>query len=262
MRPQTRTTRVVSALTMLGVMMVGGQAAHASSATIGIKGGIVAGGGDPPYTYVFDVYLTGGTLAPDNGTQSATFTIDGLVGVSSASFAAASPLDSNGNHTVSPSTYSQPPGTAAPNSPQASEIWTVPCGGITTAYIPPFTGPPNGYNYASNITWDYVLGPTLTASGPDGTFLGVFTVVTGWNTYSSPPVTPGVTVINYSFDLNGSTGQSEPGSPTSPPIIIQNGAPTPVPEPSSMILMLMAGGVGLPYLAIRRRGRGPSRRSA
>jgi hypothetical protein len=47
---------VIAGLAMLGAMVVGGLEARAGTVTI--KGGIVLGsgtGGDPPYTYIFDL---------------------------------------------------------------------------------------------------------------------------------------------------------------------------------------------------------------
>lgn len=247
---------LVTGLAVLGLTIARGHDAQsgAMAGTISISGGVISGGGgggsDPPYDYVFDVYLTSGSISSDSGAKTSEFTIDGLVGVASASFAGAhSPttgLNSAG------STTSQPPGSAPSGSPQAQENWVVPNGGIATSFIGSATTP-NGTNFQSSLTWEYLLGPTITYTNSP-VLLGVFTVETAWVNYAanSPPVPIGST-LNYSYIIDGTPGKS--GDPGSPPIVVQS-----LPEPSSVILML-AGGTILPIASLYRR-RARIRRSA
>jgi hypothetical protein len=237
---------VIAGLAMLGAMVVGGLEARAGTVTI--KGGIVLGsgtGGDPPYTYIFDLYLTSGFIAPDLGANPPTtfFTVDGLVGVSGAGY--------DTSQIPNASTTSEPPSTAPAGSPQANEFWTVPNGGIVTSPSPP-PATANGYNYQGNVTWEYLLGPTInyTNPGPNGVFLGEFTVVTSWSYGAGqpPPMAPG-TIIDYSYSIGGTTGTGT--------IVLQGGPPG-VPEPSSLLLMLL-GGAFVPLAASRRRRRLHSR---
>lgn len=227
----------MAGLTMVGAIVGGGLEARAG--TVSIKGGIKAGsgtGGDPPYTYIFDLYLTSGFIAPDLGAKTSIFTVDGLVGVSGPGY--------DTGQIPNPSTTSQPPGTAPAGSPQANEFWTLPNGGIVTSPSPP-PATADGYNYQSNVTWEYLLGPTInfTNPGPNGVFLGEFTVVTSWSYAAGqpPPLAPG-TIIDYSYTIGGTTGTGT--------IVLQGG--NPVPEPSSLVLMLL-GGAFVPLAASCRR---------
>ncbi len=245
-------TCLVTGLAVLGLVIARGHDAQsgAMAGSISISGGVISGGGgggsDPPYDYVFDVYLTSGSISPSSPGSLSSITINGLVGVASYSFAQAHPatgMNSQG------STTSQPP-----TSPPASETWIVPSGGIATSFISPSTGPPTGTNFESNVTWNYILGPsTITWSGTN-ILLGVFTVETAWVNYAanSPPVQIGST-LTYSYNVDGTPGAS--GQPGSPPIIVQS-----LPEPSSVVLML-AGGAILPIASLYRR-RSRIRRSA
>ncbi len=120
---------------------------------------------------------------------------------------------------------------------------------MTSPSPPPATA--NGYNYQSNVTWEYLLGPTInyTNPGPNGVFLGEFTVVTSWSYAAGqpPPLAPG-TIIDYSYTIGGTSGTGT--------IVLQG-----VPEPSSVVLMLL-GGAFLPLAASYRRRQLRSRRAA
>lgn len=192
------------------------RAAPAAPNSITISGGLVQGpgGSDPPYIYVFDVYLTSGYIAPGiNGFSE--FTIDGLVGV-----------DHN-------SITTQP----GVQNPYNNEVW-VPSN-INTYN----TNNPNpGFNYASDLTWSYTGGPTISTPV---FFLGQFTVETEYQDYTagSPPIPIGST-ISYTYSLDGG-GSNSMGSGT---LVIT------APEPSSVVVML-TGVIALPYLVARRRRR-------
>ncbi len=165
--------------------------------------------------------------------------MNGLVGVSGPGYDAAQlPIAS---------TTSQPPNTAPPGSLQATEFWISPSGGIVTTPSPPPAGfVANGYNYQSDVTWEYLLGPTINYAnpGPNGVFLGEFTVVTSWSYAAGqpPPLAPG-TIIDFSYSLDGVNGTGT--------LTLQSGN-LGVPEPSSSVLMLL-GVAFVPIAASYRR---------
>ena len=68
----------MTGLALLGAMIAGEREARASKAGITITGGTKPGTGDPPYDYIFDVYLNPGSSIKFSGDS---FTIDNLVGV-------------------------------------------------------------------------------------------------------------------------------------------------------------------------------------
>jgi hypothetical protein len=236
---------LVAGLAMLGAMGVDGREGRAG--TIGIIGHIKQGsgtGGDPPYTYIFDLYLTSGFINSDGGKLTDFFTVDGLVGVSGSGY--------DSSQIANPSAPSEPPTTAPVGSPQAMEFWNTPSGGIAATPSPPPTGfKADGYNYNSNVTWEYVAGPTInfTNPGPNGVFLGEFTVNTSWSyEFGQPyPMSPG-TIIDFSYTIGGTTG-------TGTFVLLG------VPEPSSIVLMLLGGAI-LPLATVYRRRQLRSRRAA
>lgn len=244
----------IAGLAVLGLVIARGHDAQsgAMAGTIGISGGVITGGGgggsDPPYDYVFDVYLTSGSISPSAPGSLSDLTINGLVGVASYSFAQANPT--SGLNSLG-STTSQPPST-----PPGSGVWDVPNNGIDTSYISPSTSPPTGTNFESSVTWEYSSGSKITWSGTN-ILLGAFIVQTAWVNYAanSPPVKIGST-LTYSYNVDGTPGHSDPNNPLSPPIVVQS-----LPEPSSVVLML-AGGAILPIASLYRRRRALSRRIA
>ena len=145
-----------------------------------------SGGSDPPYIYVFDVYLTSGYISPGTVGYS-TFTIDGLVGVDTNSLPSATQPDLS--HPYNGEFW------------QPSEINTSNTGSTTP-----------GYTYASDLTWSYTGGPT---ESTPVFYLGQFTIETDYQNYiaGTPPVPFGGTLI-YSYSLDGGgtdntgTGQS------------------------------------------------------
>jgi hypothetical protein len=238
MRPRIKGAWIAAGIAVLGAMAAGGLETQAGTVTL--KGGIQEGSGstgDPPYTYYFDLYLTGGSIAPDGGSLTCYFTVNGLVGASGIGY--------DPSQIGTPSTPSEPPYTATPGSVESTEYWITPNGGVATS---PSPIPPgfmaNGYNYESNVTWEYLLGPTIPYSnpGPNGVFLGLFTVNTSWSYGKGqpPPLAPG-SILTYSYDINGTTGTG---------LLVLQG----VPEPSSMVLMLLGAAAVPPAVALHRRG--------
>lgn len=228
---------IAAGIAVLGATFVSGLEARAG--TVALRGGIRQGsgtGGDPPFTYYFDLFLTDGSITPDSGSLTSTFTVEGLVGVSGPGY--------DPGQIGTPSSPSGPPYTAAPGSPQASEFWITPNGGVVTT---PSPVPPgfvaDGYNYQSDVTWEYLLGPTysIPANAPPGTeiYLGQFTVNTSWSYAPGQPypLAPG-TVVKYTYDVDGTAG---------------GGTLILAPEPSSVVLMLLGAAVMPLTVALRRR---------
>ena len=225
MKSKIKRSSLLAGLAVLGTAMGIVREGYAGSTalnSISISGGLVqgsgGGSGDPPYIYVFDVYLTSGFISP-GATGFSTFTVDGLVGIDSNSLPSATQPDLS--HPYNGEFW------------QPSAINTFSTGSSTP-----------GFNYASDLSWSYTGGPTVTTVG---FFLGQFTIETDYQNYvtGTPPVPIGST-LDFSYSLDGG-GSGNTGTGT---IVVQNGYPT--PEPSSIILML-AGLPLLPYMVIRQR---------
>jgi hypothetical protein len=226
---------LLAGLAVFGAMVVGGRDAQAG--TVGVKGTVAPLPGGSPFLYTFDLFLTGGTIAP-----GATFTIgaltegtvsNGLVGVTTQS------------GTEAPSFTGNPFATEYPGVPY---YWVVPSGGIDTIY----TGNPVvPYDKESSVTWLYLEGPSVTWNGAN-IFLGSFTVETAASFPDNmPPATPGQP-IDYSY--SGVTGGDSPSTGGGTITL------SAIPEPSSLVLLL-AGGAALPIL-LRLRGRSRASRTA
>lgn len=239
MKSSIKRSSLLAVLATFGATFVATRDTYAGATTsaISISGGLVqgsgGGSGDPPYIYVFDVYVESGTWdsLQSNPASYLQITIDGLVGVSPSGYF-------SGNSAILPSTTSQP-GTYSYNGEQF--LGSIDSPTITSA------GPLTGFNYYSDVTWTYAIGsPLTTTSGSPAGYIGQFEVVTSWQDYEAgnPPIPIGST-INYSYNGNSGNGNGQ--------IIVTNGFPG-VPEPSSMILMMM-GAIVLPYAAIRRHVR-------
>jgi hypothetical protein len=227
MAPRMKRLLMLAGLCSLAAMFVGQREAQAGTSTgaITIKGGYKPGGGDPPYDYIFDVFLNAPAVNPaGSGTNTFAsgnfFTIDGLPGVNSSS------------------THNEPF-----NPP--SVLWS---GGAVNTVITP--SPPASAPYASDFTWLFT-GSTVysTTTGPNGPvgptiFLGEFTVESTFSFPNGVVPFPSGTVLSYTYTYNGDTA----GSGTFPIISLS------VPEPSSAILL--AAGVGvLPMFWLRERRR-------
>jgi hypothetical protein len=225
MKSSIKRSRLLAGLAVVSVAFSAARDVYAGATktnAISVSGGLVqgsgGGSGDPPYIYVFDVYLTSGEIIPGSTVYS-YFTVDGLVGIDANSLPSATQPDLS--------------------HPYNGEFWQ------PSAINTYNTGSPTpGFTYASDLTWAYTGGPTETTLG---FFLGQFTIETDYQNYlvGTPPV-PFGSMLSYTYSLDGGgTGNTGGGT-----IIVQNGFPT--PEPSSVILML-AGATVLPYLAARKR---------
>jgi hypothetical protein len=205
---------ILTGLAVIVAISVCGGFARASS--IGLKGHITPLPGGSPFLYLFELDLnnltegpitTGATLTV--GTPSNQPGVSGLVGVTGLSGT------------------QQPPFTGG----NPFDFWAVPPGGIITTN----TGNPPPYNQESSVTWKFVLGPSYSQVGE----VGLFAVETTSDFPDNmPPVTPNVTLIDYTFTFANGTVDS--GAITLSPL---------VPEPSSVILFL----VGVGALPLVRR---------
>ncbi len=85
MRPRVQGGWLIMGMAVLGAAIAGGGEARAALAGITITGGFQPGSGDPPYDYIFRVYLNpGATIHKDDLIRIGTATsgyIDDLVGV-------------------------------------------------------------------------------------------------------------------------------------------------------------------------------------
>ncbi len=214
---------LLAGLGLLTAMHGAGRVAEAGTSlntkTIMITGGYKPGTGDPPFDYVFEVFLepqpdgsASKILSGDsftigtNGTQNTP-----LVGIAPGSF--------------SNVTFPSPP-------PAPDYSWSYPT--ITEIN----TKPP----FASLVQWTYNGPNPVTADAQTGqVFLGQFEILTT-SSFHKPPM-PAGTVINYEFTYDGQT-KSGTGS-----FVLSA-----VPEPSSVVL-LAAGVVALPVFWLRDRRR-------
>ena len=107
--------------------------------------------------------------------------------------------------------------------PRRPSSGSSPIGGIVTSPLPLPPGfVANGYNYQSNVTWEYLLGPTIdyTNPGPNGVFLGEFTVNTSWSyAAGQPPPWPPAplsTIATWSAERSGRARSSSRAYPSLP----------------------------------------------
>jgi hypothetical protein len=201
--------------------------AASTISSITIKGGYKPGGGDPPYDYIFQVYLDAPS-GPGTNTwvSSDSFTIEGLPGV-------------NGSSTHSEPFQSTPP----------TVLWSA---GASNEVFPP--SPPAPAPYASDFTWVYsgttVYTATTPTSGPMGAsvLLGTFTIDSSYQDFTIPPF-PNNTPVVYTY-----TGAPVGVTLTFPIMDLS------VPEPSSAILLSVGFGGMLPVFWLAKRRRSPIQR--
>ncbi len=208
---------IVAGLCGLTAMLVGLRDAEAGSSSITITGGYMPGGGDPPYDYIFNVYLDAPSTPGTNTFKYAdSFTIDGLPGVET------------GSTSNEPSDFPTVVWAA-----QASDKVLTPGG----------TAP-----YQSDFTWTFAGTTTYTATTPPGgpmgasVWLGTFTVESVYANCTTTPFPPGAQV-DFTYTLDGGT-QTGSGS-----FQIMS-----IPEPSSLILLAVGAGV-LPLIRLRKQSR-------
>ena len=215
MKRGTKGAWVMAGLAVLGAMMAGGGESRAALTGITIGGGFQPGTGDPPYDYIFQVYLNpdSSLVSPYGSLYSLThpdyFTINGLTGVTLFS------------------------ATSQPEDPLGM-IWV-----SVTSH--------------SSVTWAFYGTTSITNPANSGQelLLGTFEVQTTKDyPIGQPPVSPG-TSISYSFNVaNGAGNPTHGGSGT---ITLAN-LLVPEPA-SSTIVLLTGGTAALGGLVVRTRRR-------
>jgi hypothetical protein len=203
---RTKSVSVLAGLALLAAIASG--RGEAQAGTIGLKGHITPLPGDPPYLYSFELDLNDLTDGPITNGSTLTVGIPTLMPGGQESSGLVGVTGASGTQ--------QPPTTGGP----PNEFWVVPAGGIITTP----TGNPAPFNEQSSVAWQFLQGPSYTPGE-----VGVFTVETT-SDFPTPPVIPNVTEINYVFKF--SNGKTESGFITL----------SLVPEPSSVILLLMGAG--------------------
>jgi hypothetical protein len=225
---------ILAGLCGLTAMFVGlrdAQAVSTLTSSITITGGYMPGGGDPPFTYVFDVYLNAPSVnSPGTNTWTSgdSFTIDALPG-----------LNGGSSHTE--------PFVPPPASPTV--LWS---GGASDTVTTPPPPPPPTYNtpyYYSDFSWVYSgtkdYSATTLVGGPQGASveLGTFTVTSTYDFPAGVVPLPPNSPVNYTY-------QGPPNSGVTFTFQIQS-----APEPSSVILLSIAAGGMLPMFWLARRRR-------
>ncbi len=157
---------ILVGLTTLGVVLA--SALEAQGSSIKITGQQMPGTGDPPYFYIFDVFLETNSFIQSGD----SFTINNLIGVTPAGFPmAGDPGSSSGT----------------PNASWATAAITV----TSTTYP-----------YTSSVTWTYA-GTTPISAPSNPVDLGQFFVETTVS-FQSPPYLVG-TLIGYSYNIGAQT---------------------------------------------------------
>ena len=211
--------RLLAGLCCLTATLIGLRGAEAgSTSSITITGGYKPGGGDPPYDYIFNVYLNAPTTAGTNTFGFGdSFTIESLPGVDTSSLSS------------EPSNF--PDVIWAPKA--SNEVLT----------------PGGSAPYESDFTWTFGGTTTYTATTPVGgpvgpsVSLGQFTVESSFQNFTSVPLPPG-TQVTYTY-----TGAPVGVTLTFP---IQDLS---VPEPSSAILLFVGAGGMMPMVWLIKRRR-------
>jgi hypothetical protein len=187
----------MTGLAVLGATIAGGLEARAGTAGITIDGGFEPTTGDPPYIYIFQVFLDPGFAVVNPSVNTNFFTIERLVGITTNS------------------------------------LHTEPVDFPTVVWINTINQSSAPSPFSSDVTWTFDGTSTITNPNPPGSnievYLGQFEVQTSVSFTNGPPVPPG-TIINYTFVVEGLNG---PVSGTgSFPIVDLT-----VPEPASIVLL-------------------------
>jgi hypothetical protein len=161
----------MTGLAVLGATIAGGLEARAGTAGITIDGGFEPTTGDPPYIYIFQVFLDPGFAVVSS--RPDFFTIESLVGITTNSL--------------------------------TSEPENLP----TVVWVPTINQSGAPSPFSSDVTWTFLGNTPITNPNPPGSnlevFLGQFEVQTSVSFANGPPVPPG-TIINYTFLVEGLNG--------------------------------------------------------
>ncbi len=173
MRRCMKSRSILAGLYVVTAMVVGVSEAEAAGTSITITGVYKPGGGDPPYDYIFNVYLNPPAVAGTNTFQMGdSFSIEGLAGVDDTSL----------YHT-----------------PLQWSLFAL------TPAMPPASAP-----FASNLTFEYSGSTVYSASNPiPGTsvFLGQFEVVSSYDFPNGVVPYPSGTTLSYTYTIGGVTTQ-------------------------------------------------------
>ncbi len=167
-------TWILAGLCSLTTMFIGLRDVQAGSSSITITGGYKPGGGDPPYDYIFDVYLNAPSSTGTNTFQNGdSFTIDVLPGLRS---------------TTVPSIV----------IPLQWSLFSL------TDVTPPSSAP-----YAADVQFEYVGSTPYTVSTPPGgrVYLGQFEITSTYDFPTGVVPYPSGTVLDYTYTIDGQTQQ-------------------------------------------------------
>ncbi len=170
MVPRMKYARILAGMGALTAMLSSGIEAYAGSSAIVVTGGYKPGGGDPPYDYIFNVYLEPPPNPPGGSNFIASgdyFTITGLPGVTSGSLS------------------SQP-------------------------FAPPWVPEPGkdgSMDSPNTMQWAFVGSTDILADASTGPIhLGQFVVETTAS-FATPPVTNGEIILyHFGYDGGAATG--------------------------------------------------------
>jgi hypothetical protein len=168
-------TCILAGLCSLTTMFIGLRDVQAgSSSSITITGGYKPGGGDPPYDYIFNVYLNAPSSTGTNTFQNGdSFTIDVLPGIH----------------------QSQVPSTTIPLQWSLFSLTDV--------------APPSSAPYAADVQFKYGgTTPYIESTPPGGSaYLGQFEITSTYNFPTGVVPYPSGTVLDYTYTIDGQTQQ-------------------------------------------------------
>jgi PEP-CTERM motif len=216
MRLRKGVNRLTPIMVCCGMMLI---VAGTAEAGITVAGGGYKGIGDPQASYTFSAYLDpGSTLAPGSLLPPAlpsSFTLDHLIGI-----------DGLTDITIT-------------NTP--SGVSWFPIFGLPEKKELIVGGVDYGSFESTSVTSFFTGSAPITNSSSSEELLGQFTITE--DDYSIPALPGGAGIpVTYSFQTEGSSGSSTVEF-------------TVVPEPSSLVLMALAGSSFLGFSFLRRRRR-------
>ena len=166
MIPRTKCVRLLAGFVALAATLAGGTEAYAAGAVVKITGGYKPGTGDPPYDYIFQVFLEPPDIPPGGSNFIASgdfFSISGLPGVTSGSLTSQPGVGPGVVWQPMPSTDSVT-WTFFGNQNYVATTAEVPIGQFIVETTENFTSPPLPDNTTINYFFSYD-GGTATGTG-------------------------------------------------------------------------------------------------